>query len=156
VPAQGQAFRNGQVSSAGVTDHATRFLTELRSGAEGGHFDAITTPQWESTRVILDEVSADRVAQGFSLSEPATFVFSLKKALFELLGEEIGIDAARLRGEVWMATKLLDKLGLSTVQSYQNGREAIIAAKATSCWICRRRHPFVGVHSRPAGHRHAR
>jgi hypothetical protein len=26
------AFRNGQVSSARLTDHATRFLTELRSG----------------------------------------------------------------------------------------------------------------------------
>ena len=120
------AFRNGQVSSAGLTNHATRFLAELRHGAEGGHFDDITTPQWETTRAILDEVSSDRIAQGFSSSQTATFVFSLKEPLFSLLGEEIGTDAARLKGEVWTATKLLDKLGLYTIESYQRGREAII------------------------------
>ena len=61
------------------------------------------------------------------LSETATFVFSLKEPLFNLLGEEIGTDTAKLRAEVWTATKLLDKLGLYTIQSYQKGREAIIS-----------------------------
>jgi len=120
------AVRNGQGSSAGLTQHATRFLAELRRGAEGRHFDDITTPQWEATRAILDEVSSDRAAQGFNSSETATFVFSLKEPLFNLLGEEIGTDTAKLRAEVWTATKLLDKLGLYTIQSYQKGREAII------------------------------
>jgi rsbT co-antagonist protein RsbR len=64
-------------------------------------------------------VSLARVAQGFSSSQTATFVYSLKEPLFDLLGDEIGADAARLRKEVWTATKLLDKLGLYTVESYQ-------------------------------------
>jgi rsbT co-antagonist protein RsbR len=37
---------------------------------------------------------------------------------------------ARLRGEIWTATKLLDRLGLYTVQSYQKGREAIISRQS--------------------------
>ena len=82
--------------SARLADHASRFLAELRRGAESGHFDDITTPQWESTRAILDEVSSDRVAEGFSSSQTATFVLSLKEPLFDLLGEEIGTDAAKL------------------------------------------------------------
>jgi len=46
------------------------------------------------------------------------------------LGDEIGADAAKLRQEVWTATKLLDKLGLYTVESYQKGREAIISRQS--------------------------
>lgn len=83
------------------------------------------TPQWVSTRAILDEVSSDRIAQGFNSSQTAAFVFSLKEPLFDLSGEDIGPDAAKLRAEVWTATKLLDKLGLYTIESYQKGREAI-------------------------------
>jgi rsbT co-antagonist protein RsbR len=46
------------------------------------------------------------------------------------LGDEIGADAARLRKEVWTATKLLDKLGLYTIESYQKGREAIMSRQS--------------------------
>jgi rsbT co-antagonist protein RsbR len=121
------AFGRGQISAAGLTEQGTRFLAELRRGTASGQFDDIMTQEWDPTRSVLDDVSTDRIAQGFSSSETATFVFSLKEPLFSLLGEEIGADAARLRTEVWTATKLLDKLGLYTVQSYQQSREAIIS-----------------------------
>jgi rsbT co-antagonist protein RsbR len=123
-------FQSGQVSGSGLTEQSTRFLTELRRGAEGGQFDDIATPEWTSTREILGEVSLARLAQGFSSSQTATFVYSLKEPLFDLLGDEIGADAAKLRKEVWTATKLLDKLGLYTVESYQKGREAIISRQS--------------------------
>ena len=123
-------FQSGQISGSGLTDQSTRFLTELRRGAEGGQFDDITTPQWSSTREILDEVSLARVTQGFSSSQTATFVYSLKEPLFDLLGDEVGADASKLRREVWTATKLLDKLGLYTIESYQKGREAIISRQS--------------------------
>jgi rsbT co-antagonist protein RsbR len=124
------AFRSGQISTPTLIAQGTRFLTTLRHGTESGQFDDITTPQWDSTRSVLDEVSSDRITLGFTSSETATFVFSLKEPLFNLLGEEIGADAAKLRTEVWTATKLLDKLGLYTVQSYQNGREGIISRQS--------------------------
>jgi rsbT co-antagonist protein RsbR len=120
------AFRSGQISAAGLTEQRARFLAELRRGADSGQFDVIMTQQWDSTRGVLDEVSSDHIAQGFSSSETATFVFSLKEPLFSLLGQVIGADVARLRTEIWTATKLLDKLGLYTVQCHQMSREAII------------------------------
>jgi rsbT co-antagonist protein RsbR len=66
------------------------------------------------------------VVQGFSPSQTATFVFALKQLLFNLLRGEIGADAERLAAEVWIATKLLDKLNLYAIEIYQKGREAII------------------------------
>jgi len=120
------ALRDGRIGASSVTGQSSRFLIELRRGTESGHFDDISTPAWASTRDVLDEVSSDRIVQGFSPSQTATFVFSLKQPLLNLLRREIGADAERLAAEVWIATKLLDKLGLYTVESYQKGREAII------------------------------
>ena len=122
--------QSSKINGSDLTDHSTRFLAELRGGVEAGQFDDITTPQWTPTREILDEMSLARVTQGFSSSQTATFVYSLKEPLFDLLGDEIGADAPRLRKEVWTATKLLDKLGLYTVESYQKGREAIISRQS--------------------------
>jgi rsbT co-antagonist protein RsbR len=84
------------------------------------------TPQWESTRAVLDDVSRDQLERGFTPSQTATFVFSLKEPLFDLLGKEIASDAQKLATEIWAATRLLDKLGLYTTESYQAGREGII------------------------------
>jgi rsbT co-antagonist protein RsbR len=123
-------LRSDRINATTLTEQGTRFFAALRHGIESGQFDDIATPQWDSARTILDEVSSDRIAQGFTSSETATFVFSLKEPVFNLLGEEIAADAAKLRREVWTATKLLDKLGLYTVQSYQNGREGIINRQA--------------------------
>ena len=77
-------------------------------------------------RNILTEVSRTRGLQGFSPSETATFVFSLKKPLFSLLRRELGKDADTLGRETWQATEILDKLGLFTTEMYQKSREEMI------------------------------
>lgn len=64
---------------------------------------------------------------GFSPSETATFVFSLKKPLFTRLRREIANDAQALADELWATTMLLDKLGLYTTEMFQKTREEVIA-----------------------------
>jgi rsbT co-antagonist protein RsbR len=75
---------------------------------------------------LLDELSRARLVQGFSPSETATFVLSLKEPLFELLRREIGDNADSLAREIWSATGLLDKLGLYTTEAYVRTREEVI------------------------------
>ena len=48
-------------------------------------------------RELLEDLSRDRAVQGFSPSETAIFVFSLKEPLFELLRQELGADAGPAR-----------------------------------------------------------
>jgi rsbT co-antagonist protein RsbR len=86
----------------------------------------ISTAHWSATRAVLEDVSRDRVERGFTPSQTATFVFSLKKPVFDLLRREIGGDADKLSTEVWIATRLLDQLGLYTTECFQAGREEII------------------------------
>ena len=111
---------------AEATDLSRRFLEELRRSAAAARFDDIVAPEWAPMRELLDDLSRARVVQGFSPSETATFVFSLKEPLFDLLRREIVGDADALAREMWNATRLLDKLGLYTVESYSRTRDDVI------------------------------
>jgi rsbT co-antagonist protein RsbR len=66
-----------------------------------------------------------RVQQGFSPTDTATFVFSLKQPIFNLLQAAIP-DAHSLAQEIWTATTLIDKLGLFTTELHQKNRDAVI------------------------------
>jgi rsbT co-antagonist protein RsbR len=100
---------------------ARQFLSHLASGAASGRFDDISTPEWAPLRDLLEDLSRARVTQGFSPTETATFVFSFKEPLFEILQREGGGAA-----QVWNATLLLDRLGLYTIECYSRTREEVI------------------------------
>ena len=71
-------------------------------------------------------MSRARAAQGFSPSETATFVFSLKQPLFEGLRAEHGNDVKAMADASWHMTQLLDQLGLYTMEVYQKSREEVV------------------------------
>src|SRR5215472_8324064 len=96
----------------------------LRSGADVAD---IKGPAWQEVRDFLGSISESRARQGFSPSETATFVFSLKEPVFGRLQRELAKDASVLGAELWALTVLLDKLGLYTTEVYQKGREEVIA-----------------------------
>jgi rsbT co-antagonist protein RsbR len=55
------------------------------------------------------------------------FVFSLKEPLMARLRAEIGVDADGLAQEIGNVSRLLDALGLYTVEVFQRSRDEIIA-----------------------------
>jgi rsbT co-antagonist protein RsbR len=112
------------LSEPDLREESRRFLTLVRQAAGSG-MDDVHGPGWQPVREFLAGISESRARQGFSPAETATFVFSLKQALFNLLRQEIG-DAGALADELWAATTLLDTLGLYTTEVYQKGREQVI------------------------------
>jgi rsbT co-antagonist protein RsbR len=66
------------------------------------------------------------VAQGYSSDQTATFIFSLKRPIFAKLSKELGSDAKAMADETWVASELIDKLGLHTIKSFQKTREDVI------------------------------
>lgn len=119
----GQAER---LKDAELRTQCTEFLRHLCLAAQGNDHVNLDGPRWGEVRNILTEVSRTRGLQGFSPSETATFVFSLKKPLFSLLRRELSKDADTLARETWQATEMLDKLGLFTTEAYQKTREEVI------------------------------
>jgi rsbT co-antagonist protein RsbR len=116
----------GKSLEADVQQQSREFLAALKNSLRQGRAD-IMAPEWTELRDLLTNLSRNRTQQGFTPSQTATFVFSLKQPLFELLRKEIGQDADRLAHEIWTATVLLDKLGLWTIEAYQKTREAVIS-----------------------------
>ena len=88
--------------------------------------DDQNTEDWKSVKDLLADLSRTRAAQGFSPSETATFVFSLKQPMFDMLRRGLS-DVEELVREMWLTNALLDKLGLYTVEVDLQNRESIIS-----------------------------
>jgi len=123
-------LRSGQIREDELKEQSQRFLREFLNGLKSGHGDDIMGQDWSPVRELLGEFSRSRALQGFTPSETATFIFSLKEPLFSLLREELKDNAQQLGGEIWTATKLIDKLGLYTGEVYQQSRDDIIKRQA--------------------------
>ena len=91
----------------------------------GNHAD-IQGVEWTASRELLGEFSRSRALQGFTPTETATFIFSMKEPVFTLLRERSNGDTRQLAEQTWAATEILDKLGLFTTEVYQQSRDAII------------------------------
>jgi rsbT co-antagonist protein RsbR len=109
-----------------LRDQSRELLSLMQAATENGSVTQIDGAHWAPARDFLARVSRSRALQGFSPSETATFVLSLKQPLFTRLRSVLGQDAQALADEVWLTTELLDKLGLFTVETYVKSREEII------------------------------
>jgi len=118
--------QKGVIKDAELRGQCADFLGRLRQAAQDDSLADMAGPEWDRVREMLAGVSRSRAQQGFSPSETATFVFSLKKPLFSALRRECGGDADGLARETWACTEALDKLGLYTTEVYQQSREDVI------------------------------
>ncbi|WP_150305439.1 STAS domain-containing protein [Pseudomonas saliphila] len=81
---------------------------------------------WAGTREFLEALSHSRALQGLDAQQTATFVFSLKRPLFDLLQRETSVPPASLVTQITLVSELLDMMGLHTVRTFQKARESVI------------------------------
>ena len=91
------ASRRGLIKEEQIKLQATEFLNLFASAFASGEADS---PKWKPVHEFLSELSRTRAIQGFSPTETATFVFSLKQPLFQLLRQN-RTDAASLADDIW-------------------------------------------------------
>ncbi|HKW12353.1 MAG TPA: STAS domain-containing protein [Gemmatimonadaceae bacterium] len=121
------AFRQGgRISERELRSQSTEFLSLLQVAIQSGDVD-VMSPSYGHVRDMLGDLSRSRAIQGYSPSETATFVLSLKRPVFVRLRQEFGNDAQALADASWSVTELLDQLALYTTEVYQKGREEMIA-----------------------------
>ena len=114
------------LKEADLREQSRKFLAALQAAAQSASLQDISGDAWADVREILGELSRDRARAGFTPTETAMFVFSLKQPLFACLRAEYKGDPEALVEDIWLATTLLDRLGLHTVESYQISREDVI------------------------------
>jgi rsbT co-antagonist protein RsbR len=119
--------RRDLISDQELQAQSQEFLGLLAAAVQSGGFAEVQRgAEWAPVRDMLSSISRSRGIQGFTPTETAAFVFSLKPALFDRIREEVGTDANSLFEELRRADELLDHLGLYTTEVYQKGREALI------------------------------
>jgi rsbT co-antagonist protein RsbR len=106
-----------------LRDQSREFLNLFTQALQSG--SDIDDAAWKPVKEFLGQMVRSRVLQGFTPSETATFVFSLKQPIFDNLRTTIK-DAKDLVSETWATTVLLDKLGLQTMELHQQNREEVI------------------------------
>jgi rsbT co-antagonist protein RsbR len=120
------SLRRDLISESELREQSREFLDLVASATGKANLSSVDAPAWQLVRDLLGGISRSRAAQGFTPSETATFVFSLKQPLFDVLRQEYDGQAAVLAEEFRNASSVLDRLGLYTTEVYQKGRDEII------------------------------
>ena len=122
-------LRSDLMKEGELREQSREFLDLVKGAVDSGDLGSIESSNWALVREFLTGISRSRAQQGFSPSETATFVFSLKQPLFERIRTAVRDDVQGLADELWLATALLDKLGLFTTEAYQKTRESVIQSQ---------------------------
>ncbi len=117
--------RKDLMSDDALRAQSKQFLQAFSKAAEDS-LDMADDTNMTQVKELLTDISRSRTKQGFSPSETANFIFSLKQPLFEHMRKEMAKDPAALANSIWSLTVTLDKLGLYTTEIYQKTREEVI------------------------------
>ena len=109
-----------------LREHSALFLTQLKEATQSGNLTDVYASEWGEVRATLSQLSKTRAESGFSPSETATFIFSFKQPLFSRLRTEFEATPGLFADNIWIATLLLDQLGLFTTEVFQKSREEVI------------------------------
>ena len=103
-------LETGRISESELKAQSENFLRALREAlAQGG--SGIGSHAYQPVKTLLDDLSRSRAMQGFSPSETATFVFSLKQPLFNTLNSDKSLSPKQVVDLTWAMTLVIDELG---------------------------------------------
>ncbi|HSX52697.1 MAG TPA: STAS domain-containing protein [Cellvibrio sp.] len=113
-------------AAVNLRNQAEQFLPLLVSTLEKTESTNIDDTGWADLRQLLADISQSRVRQGFSPIETASFIFTLKKPIFEHLRVALAGDPLQAAEEIATTSTLFDDLGLYIIEVYQKTREQVI------------------------------
>ncbi|MBB6143426.1 rsbT co-antagonist protein RsbR [Silvibacterium bohemicum] len=119
--------RRDLISDRELESEASEIFSVIDSVPAGTTLEDFGSAGWQPLKEMLAALSISRATAGFTPSETAIFVLSLKPTLFALARQNWSKDANDLFVEVSVANDFVDKLALYTTDSYIHGRDQVIA-----------------------------
>jgi rsbT co-antagonist protein RsbR len=120
-----------RLPSSDLQSQCDSIVRGLAEACRDNNLTDIDGPSFAPLREILSDLSRARAFAGFSAAETATFILSLKQPLFARLRTVLGAEPERLATETMTIGELVDALGLSMMEAYQQAREDVIARQQT-------------------------
>lgn len=118
--------QDGRLSARELDAQVREFWRLFLDTLSATGVSSLARAEWQDIRRFLEELSRERVLKGFNSSETASFIFSLKRPLFEVVQQGYANDPALLGDQLWAISELIDQLGLHTVTAFQKTREDVI------------------------------
>jgi rsbT co-antagonist protein RsbR len=123
---QGSIRRRDLIDDQEIKSQAAEVLAAIWALPVDAPLDNINASSWQPLRELLATLSSSRAVQGFTPSETALFVLSLKPALFELIQKQPNLDAKTVIKDIVTIGDFIDKLALYTTDSFLHGRDQVI------------------------------
>jgi rsbT co-antagonist protein RsbR len=121
------AQRSDLIGKAELDEQCRTLLDSIVTGIKTSGPADISASGWNAARDFLQQISASRARQGFSSSDVAMFVLSLKQPLFSAIRRALAGSQDQMFEMVWTATELLDRLALITTDAFIAAREELIS-----------------------------
>src|SRR5579862_1394578 len=115
------------MSKAELREQSEALLTAIMGGVSSSQPDDPMAPAWAPARELLQDISASRARQGFTPSETASFILSLKQPLFSLIRRDLAGNKHEMFDAIWGCSTLLDRLALITTETFMTTREELIS-----------------------------
>jgi rsbT co-antagonist protein RsbR len=115
------------MSSAELQEQSAALLKGIAKGLSSSQGKDIASADWAPVREMLQDISASRARQGFTPSETASFVLSLRHPLFTTIRKELTGNQDETFATFLSASQLLDGLSLVTTEAYMATREELIS-----------------------------
>jgi rsbT co-antagonist protein RsbR len=125
------ASRDARLPAAELESQCESIVAKLAQACRDGNLTDIDTAAFAPLRDILADLSRTRALQGFSPTETATFILSLKQPVFARLRAALAADPERLAAETLTISELVDALGLFMMETFQRAREEVIIRQQT-------------------------
>jgi rsbT co-antagonist protein RsbR len=119
--------RRDLIDERELKSQAGEVLSTICAAPPDASLDELNIAAWQPLRDLLANLSASRAIQGFTPSETAMFVLSLKTPLFSLARDQKSDNADQLYAEITAIDDFIDKLALHTTDSFIHGRDQVIA-----------------------------
>jgi rsbT co-antagonist protein RsbR len=121
-----RATTDDRISPSELEAQCEGILARLAQGSRDGNITDLNDPAFMPLREVVAETATNRALQGFTPSETAMFIFSLKEPLFTQLRSVLAAEPETLATEIWAASRLIDGLGLAMLERFQRAREEVI------------------------------
>lgn len=119
--------RRDLLSDSELEVQAAEMLSAIADVPSSTEVEDFNSASWGPLKEMLGSLSMSRATLGFTPSETALFVLSLKPSLFALAQKQWGSDASELFSEISQVNDFVDKLALYTTDSYIHGRDQVIS-----------------------------
>ncbi|MDQ6992921.1 MAG: STAS domain-containing protein [Mariprofundus sp.] len=126
------SLRSDLISQEEMQQMSLETLQGISKAIEAGNMDDISAPGFKTAKANLQQVSERYALLGFSPSETATFIFSLKEALLNLLQQKYSDNTEALFAGIMLSNKLVDILGLYTFECFADTQKAMISEQISA------------------------